>query len=328
MPIKTITDDYKKHNGTTNQLNGLPVDDESTSSGEGLSGGLQLNESNISTMFNLVNSAAPVLCYFADTSLSFRYANHYFKNIHDISPDNMVGRSIREVIGLDGFRTNRDRYEQVLDGEQVEFEDHFTTKRGRPHFYRATYIPFFKNGTVAGFAGVVIDLTKEKITQKKLQQLASVDMLTGVFNRRQLFFDLKESVMINARYGHDFSLIMFDLDHFKTINDCKGHDVGDQVLVNVINQVRPQIRDTDRIYRFGGDEFMILLRQTRLEQAVEMAERICRAGRCQSMVDETPLTLSLGVTQYVYEPIEQFIKRCDQLLYRAKQQGRNQVQWG
>jgi diguanylate cyclase (GGDEF)-like protein len=119
---------------------------------------------------------------------------------------------------------------------------------------------------------------------------------------------------------------MFDIDHFKEINDTCGHDVGDKALVTMTKRVAKCIRDTDIFARWGGEEFMILLPHTSLDDASILAERI--RGRIEKDPFEKigTVTSSFGVTQFVRQDTEEiFTKRADRALYRAKQKGRNRV---
>ena len=133
------------------------------------------------------------------------------------------------------------------------------------------------------------------------------------------------------RTGTPLSLIMIDLDSFKAINDDHGHDVGDQVLVMVARHLAESVREEDVVYRFGGEEFVIVLPGASLDVARERAEALCRSirsGKVETQKSVLRVTMSAGVATYPVhgETQEQLIMRADKALYLAKQAGRNRVE--
>jgi diguanylate cyclase (GGDEF)-like protein/hemerythrin-like metal-binding protein len=124
-------------------------------------------------------------------------------------------------------------------------------------------------------------------------------------------------------------MMIIDLDHFKNINDRFGHDVGDRVLIEIVNLIQTTIRTSDKAFRWGGEEFMILLPHTTLASAKQAAEKIRLAIANHRFTEVGKVTVSLGVAEhYHYEPKDIWFKRCDICLYRAKQSGRNaEVCW-
>jgi diguanylate cyclase (GGDEF)-like protein/PAS domain S-box-containing protein len=163
---------------------------------------------------------------------------------------------------------------------------------------------------------------------RREQELARTDGLTGIANRRH-FFDLaSHAVAVAQRYEQPLSLILFDLDHFKQINDTWGHQCGDEVLRQVVQIAQQHLRETDLYARYGGEEFMALLPQSDCEEARAVAERIRQAIAAQPIV--TPqatvaVTVSLGIARLLgqEDTLERLIERADQALYRAKTGGRN-----
>jgi diguanylate cyclase (GGDEF)-like protein len=166
---------------------------------------------------------------------------------------------------------------------------------------------------------------------------AYTDSLTNLSTRRH-FFELAERELSRSRrYGSPLSVIMFDFDQFKDVNDRYGHAAGDQVLSDAAHLLRDQLREVDVVGRYGGDEFVILLPETRLPTARVVAERLRRSiARAEFAVDgdgshHVKLTASLGVAQYTEDcaDIDALLDRADQALYRSKQAGNNQVKaWG
>jgi len=176
------------------------------------------------------------------------------------------------------------------------------------------------------FNGVLIDITDRKILEAELQHAAHHDPLTDIWNRRYCEQMLKMAHDLAKRYGTPYSLIMLDIDRFKSINDTFGHDVGDLALTRLTQTLSERLRKTDKLARWGGEEFMILLPNTRLRAAATVAETL-RA--CVASLRIPPLeqfTVSLGVAEAeLEEPIQSLLKRVDDALLDAKEQGRNRV---
>ncbi|MDF1528543.1 MAG: GGDEF domain-containing protein [Sedimenticola sp.] len=164
--------------------------------------------------------------------------------------------------------------------------------------------------------------------QRELFRMASItDVLTGLYNRRFFIESLTEEIERSDRYGKNLSLILCDIGHFKDVNDTYGHDQGDQVLRNFSELINESLRSFDIAARFGGEEFILLLPETTIEQAVITAERLRKQFEQQNITSPpTTITASFGVAEYIKEETEvEIIKRADLALYQAKNTGRNRV---
>ncbi|HUE92214.1 diguanylate cyclase [Pseudomonas sp.] len=166
--------------------------------------------------------------------------------------------------------------------------------------------------------------------QRKLRQMAATDPLTGLFNRRHMIDSAERELARFERNRHPIGVLLLDIDHFKTINDSHGHDVGDKVLVEVANSINSQLRTQDLIARWGGEEFLAVLPDTDLEQARAIAERVRQALMQQSWCfDGKPVavTISVGISEFEEgDELKSPIKRADKALYRCKDNGRNRVE--
>ncbi|WP_170107649.1 GGDEF domain-containing protein [Photobacterium lipolyticum] len=178
----------------------------------------------------------------------------------------------------------------------------------------------------------VVNITTKKLilAQNELQALASIDSLTSVYNRHHIFKQLKVESSRVFRDGGDLSIILFDLDFFKNINDCYGHQVGDEVLHEVAKQIQNNVREYDVVGRYGGEEFLVILPNTDKDSAVEVADRVRQSienNIFESYKQILSITISAGVSVLISSEtsIEQIIKRADDALYSAKLNGRNQV---
>ena len=159
-----------------------------------------------------------------------------------------------------------------------------------------------------------------------LKILSITDKLTQVFNRVKLDDVLRYEMQRAARYGTPLSVILLDLDLFKDVNDRHGHNVGDEVLVRTAQTLMDNIRTADTVGRWGGEEFLIILPQTRTDQAVAVAEKIRLAIEADRVADVGPRTASLGVGGFHTADTEvMLLARADRALYEAKAQGRNRV---
>ncbi len=165
------------------------------------------------------------------------------------------------------------------------------------------------------------------------QQLARIDTLTGVHNRRFLFELADHEFNFALRYNSPLSVLMFDIDDFKLINDNFGHSIGDQALQYLTRVVGSQLRSVDVFGRYGGDEFIVLLPQTGIPEARVLGERIHAsiAGmRIETEKSPLSLTISLGITQILHhatqpDTVDNLLLRADQALYAAKEAGRNRT---
>lgn len=161
--------------------------------------------------------------------------------------------------------------------------------------------------------------------REQLSLLVRKDPLTGTGNRRAMEESIHEFVHSQSRTSMTASLIMLDIDHFKNINDIYGHIVGDQVLTKLVEIISGRIRISDKLYRFGGEEFVIVAVGTTLQSAKVLAEDLRILTELATLLPET-LTISVGVAEYqVGESEDNWLNRCDNALYHAKHQGRNLV---
>lgn len=163
----------------------------------------------------------------------------------------------------------------------------------------------------------------------ELSELVSTDALTGLFNFRHFKTMLQAEMDRSKRSGIPTSLVMVDVDHFKTVNDTHGHEVGNQALKHLSDILKGEVRTTDIVCRYGGEEFAIVFPETHLNLAVKAADRIREeiASRTLQLADvEIGLTASMGASVYMKTSvldIEEFIDSVDKYLYEAKQSGRN-----
>lgn len=177
---------------------------------------------------------------------------------------------------------------------------------------------------------VARNITRRHALEGELRRQSELDPLTGIANRRKLLEDVAEKLGMLKRYGTRSSLMMFDLDHFKSINDRFGHGAGDDVLCSVCDLCRTGLRDADLFARIGGEEFAVLMPNTGLTAAQQAAERL-RQKISRAVIhhdeDEIRVAISVGVTEILDrdETVKDILRRADAALYQAKHAGRDRV---
>lgn len=160
----------------------------------------------------------------------------------------------------------------------------------------------------------------------ELAHMSHNDQLTGIANRYLLHQRLHQEIDANRTAHHSFSIMVMDVDNFKSINDNHGHDIGDQVIQEIAALLTAMIREQDLVGRWGGEEFLIICPQTSQHGAMQLAEQIRLQIQRHQFVTNAPMTVSIGVSEYLPgEDINQCIKRADDALYQAKHLGRNQT---
>jgi len=203
---------------------------------------------------------------------------------------------------------------------------------------KSTFLEFKKiltlllifSGLVLILISVIIyqyfEIKKRKQFELKLIKTATIDSLTGLFNRKHIDYMLQKEVEEAKRYATPLSIIFCDIDHFKRINDKYGHQVGDDVLKELSAVMRRELRKSDIIGRWGGEEFLIILPNTHLKEALNVAKKLQNAIREHTFATIGHLTCSFGVTEFKKEDsIYKLMIRVDQALYEAKNTGRDKI---
>lgn len=173
---------------------------------------------------------------------------------------------------------------------------------------------------------IIHDITEQKRLEQELEHAALRDSMTGLLNRRQFYTITEQTNPAHLPAQQQFSLLLVDTDHFKNINDVFGHHKGDEVLISLSRMLEACSRKDDYVFRWGGEEFVILLPRTTLETALQIAETL-RAAVAHITIPGLPrFTVSIGVARHNQgESIDDLFKRVDDALYRAKNDGRNKV---
>jgi diguanylate cyclase (GGDEF)-like protein len=253
--------------------------------------------------------------------LAQRKYSHYFQKHYNQQQDNSIA-NLRVK-----FDTEIKEKENILLSEK--------NKLANMELDKQKQISNFKNIVLTLAASIFILLVYHIIrhikTKKQLEILARTDPLTELANRRHIMEFAEREFSLAKRGKHYMCLLIFDIDHFKSFNDKYGHKIGDQVLIEVASRCQSLLRESDLLGRIGGEEFLILLPQTEMSTGALIAER-CRQGvesiDTMDIAQGSQLTISIGVAEYndSYESVIDMLNESDKALYRAKKNGRNQVQ--
>lgn len=259
--------------------------------------------------------------------------NRHFEEMFQLPHGTVeVGVDFREILRIWAKETGQDQ--QMLDyaifqlDEPATFEFEFPQMiNGELRWCLLTHNPLPGKGFVRTFT----DITKRKALEASLMKLSREDPLTGLYNRRTILDLLEEEINRVLRYKHPLSVLMMDIDHFKQINDQWGHPAGDEVLKSFAAKCQSVMRENDKMGRFGGEEFVMVLPETGTADASLVAERIREMTsemntKAKRGATEIPVTVSIGVTTASDgDDVEAVIARADDAMYQAKSRGRNCV---
>jgi len=272
----------------------------------------------------------PDLITIIDRDFVIHRINKAMADKMNLHPRDAIGRHCYELChGTDEPFDGCPLHRSMLDDEEHSTEI-VEPRLGGTFIVSVSPLPT-DNHQAERFVHVARDITERKIFEERLRKQARTDSLTNIWNRRHFMQLAERELERTRRYGGQFALAMIDLDHFKTINDTCGHDVGDETLRKVAEIVGNNLRKVDVFARFGGEEFVLALPETDLEKALHVAERLRRQVADTPMTDQaTPIrtTVSIGVTVVGHEPADlaTALKQADKALYMAKRNGRNRVE--
>jgi len=261
------------------------------------------------------------------------YVNPAFTALTGHDADEVIGRSTRLLHGPNTDPQTVATVRAAMEAQRPIRVELLHYSRDGEEFWIDTHIVPLRDahGRVTHFATIGRDLSATKRLQQELQSMASTDPLTGLLNRRRFLEQAASEFLRSQRYQHELAMLMLDIDHFKAINDTRGHFIGDQVLIAMSRTAENLLRDIDIMGRWGGEEFVFLMPETPLAGAAILAERL-REELARLAVDTTAgtvrFTVSAGVAARGESDtgITDILQRADTALYAAKQNGRNRIQ--
>ncbi len=285
-----------------------------------------------SDIFKLLLDQTGTYVFVKNTLGEYVYVNALTQRLFNRELADIIGHDDSHFFDLKVSSDIRKNDRRVLEkGETViEREVNIIRETGERRIYQTVKQPVYNcEGKIIGLLGVSTDITELYTLKEKLKQLAVTDTLTQALNRQAYNDSIEQHFALYARDGIPFSVILFDIDDFKQINDTYGHHIGDDVLKQVAELIRSQIRKTDRLFRIGGEEFIILLPDTSLTQAAETAEKIRHSAATSLKTPENkPVTLSIGVTEVSpHDDEDSLYRRVDSLMYKSKKTGKNTVSY-
>lgn len=256
------------------------------------------------------------------------FANEAFRRLTGYAADEIVGQSARMLYPSHGERMfYRNLRTSLRDGKAFRATFTYRRKDGSPFYVEQSIAPVLDgSGRTSHYISTGKDVSERVERERRLLEIASRDALSGLYNRLAGDRLLEDRVAEAQAAGRPFCVILADLDHFKRINDTRGHQAGDVALTAVGQILQAGIRGGDVAIRWGGEEFLVLVGDCGLAQAMELAERL-RAGVARAeMAEVGPITASMGVAQLAQgETSAALLQRADDAMYRAKSSGRNCV---
>jgi len=290
---------------------------------------LQESEARLRT----VADALPMRVAYIDADERYRFNNLAYERDFGLSRDQIQGHTMHELLGDPAYERVRPHIRAALAGEAVTFQSEITQSDSY-NCYEAQYIPqpAANADAIVGFHAVITDITRQKLEEKRLVNLAQIDPLTGLANRAGFEARLREAMDRSRSAGALMALMYLDIDGFKQINDQFGHQTGDELLKAFSGRLSQGLRSSDVRARLGGDEFTVIMEGLpHADIAVSAAAKLVVAMQAPFDIEQQPtirVTASIGVAFYQGggTSAAALVKQADEMLYRAKRAGRNNVQ--
>ena len=292
---------------------------------------LQQSQDRLTTILNSVDAHI----YIKDKRSRYQYVNHKVADLFGRPAEQIVGHTdsfFFDAKTVSQLQVNDQRV--LINGERIVEEEINTTADGtQQHVYLSVKLPLrHANGEIYALCGISTDITEHKQNQAAIHQLAFYDVLTSLPNRRLLLERLEQALSLAGRIPCQGAVLFIDLDHFKDLNDTLGHAVGDELLSQVASRLSAQLRKSDTLARFGGDEFVVLLTelQPRPDLAGQRVELL--AMKLMDMLSQPfqlaertyTISASIGIAMFSdADNVDELLQRADLAMYDAKNRGRN-----
>lgn len=278
-------------------------------------------------LLNEVINSCDDLIYYKDQKLKYIGCNEAFAKFAKISKDEIMGRDDFELFDSEFATAFRDNDLKVLKTKQMSVDEEWLEFNNKMLLFQSKKRPFkYDSNTGIGILGVSRDITNLYEIQKKFEEQATIDELTKAYNRKYFNERLIEKIEMFKRYESEFCIALLDIDDFKIVNDSFGHDVGDIVLIKVCQIIKQNIRNTDILFRIGGEEFVILYPKTAINEAYFATEKIRNLIKNETIIENHKITISVGLSQIKHNDTEESIfKRVDELMYLSKRSGKDKV---
>jgi len=284
-------------------------------------------EESESSLSSIINSIDDII-FFKDKDFKYLGCNEAFLKFVGKTKEEMIGHYDYELVSKDMSSVFREMDIKTLETNEVSSGYAWLTyPNGKKYYNLIKKIPFNYHESDIGVLGIGRDITALHLSQQKIELQSYVDDLTKLNNRKSYNERVEELLALKKRYKTPFSMIIYDIDDFKYINDTYGHKVGDNVLVKMSALIKSLLRESDYLFRLGGEEFVILLTETNLENAKKVALKVCKSVEENlKTITDNKITISVGVSEVNESDTEDTIfKRVDDLLYKSKLSGKNRV---
>lgn len=302
---------------------------------------LQRQMAGNNDLFQTFMDNGPMVAFVKDAEGRLLYYNRLFAERFKITREDWLGKDDFQIWPREFAEKFRATDLSVLkSGSPVVAEEISPGPNGVPSCWRSYKFPFITSSGDRLLAGIALDVSIEKraeialkesherleLANEQLRELSITDALTGIRNRRAFDEYLEQCIAVAGRYGFDLSMLLLDVDDFKSFNDTFGHEEGDEVLRSLSDLLVQEARSTDLVCRYGGEEFAVLLPNTGLDQALLLADRI-RHSVATARWRRRAVTVSVGVCALGTCLTEEssFVHQADLALYRAKALGKNRV---
>ncbi|MFQ3789927.1 diguanylate cyclase [Halomonas sp. A29] len=262
-----------------------------------------------------------------DPDMRIERVNQAFTDITGYLPEEVIGHTPRLFKSGRHDKAFYSRlWQDVVETGHWQGEIWNRNKYGEIYpLWQSITAVYDESGNIRHFIAVFHNIAERKRLEEELEQQATRDHLTGAHNRRAFDAAMRKAIRQAERSDNAFSLLLFDIDLFKSVNDQYGHDTGDIILKRLAALVGKTLRSTDLLARWGGEEFAVLLQDTTAQGASTFAERL-RQQVAETRLHGLAVTISLGIAEYRRgESPEEMLARADGALYRAKRAGRNRV---
>lgn len=287
-----------------------------------------LETDNILT--NSVINSTDDLIFYKDIDFNYIGCNKEFEEF--------VGKKKSEIIGKNDFDLFDKEYAllfrkmdiKMLETQKININDEWVTyPDDKKVLFHTKKIPFnYDNTNNLGILGISRDITQIHLAQEKIKEQSYLDELTKAFNRKAFKEKIIQEIDLFKRYHTPFCIIMYDIDDFKSINDTYGHNIGDKVLIEMTHEVNTHIRATDKLYRVGGEEFIIIFPSSHLNQVKRVVEELRLIVSNMKIITNRKVTVSIGLTEVLNnDTVDSIYKRVDKLLYDSKKSGKNKVSY-
>jgi diguanylate cyclase (GGDEF)-like protein len=251
------------------------------------------------------------------------------RTLHDIAPPDMADMFLSVVSKALAENTTQKVKYRFGETDMIDLPADVT--HPQEIWFEGTIKPLplmFKNQRTVLW--IAKNITQQHVLEQRLKVLSEMDELTKILNRRSITQALNDAIDEYHQFGRVFSLLMFDIDNFKRINDTLGHPIGDEVIQYVVKLAKEELRGSDSIGRLGGEEFLIILRDSDLTSALSVGEKIrqrIETNVCSFDEYDVRVTISSGITEVSAEDVHSrhLIARADMAMYYSKEYGRNQT---